>query len=387
MVFFKNVSLLKDGKKLILKDLNLESLKRIMNQNKYNTIILDCETGRFLFYDCINNISNKYDLYDLDTLSKSDETFETLMLLKCDENNIKNKIDVAENYRTNNLLSVSNNKNEQQQNIFIKQQEASDILDYSKPIINPNLSDIDGQQDRKNSQINYDKTIFKLISFTDELEDDINEQETTSNNKNEKDNNQFNINGSIVFINNNITNITTDKGILEKIDTTLFSSSEKYIISAITNLWNQFSCFETRLSIMEKKLNLIYERQSLQSLLTLLDSVYDRLETRTFNANDSYLTLKFFRFVSKQLVKNYTDRWSPYNNSIKKLSLKPECIEINLLGFGILNKCKYKNKNKIYSIQSPTSLYVNSKTNYRPSYISQLAEVPGIARENLILRT
>ncbi|CAF0864670.1 unnamed protein product [Didymodactylos carnosus] len=392
MVFFKNVSLLRDGKKLILKDLNLVSLKRIMNQNKYNTVILDYESGRFLFYDYINNISNKYDLYDLDTLSKSDETFEMIMLLKCDENNIKNKIDLAENYRIKNLLSVLNNENEQQQNIWMKQQEASNIVDYSKATINLNLSDIDEQQKRTNSQINYDKTIFQcddddsnrptfddivklddaVLAFTDELEDDdndddddVNEQGITSNNNNANEKNQFNTNNLTIT---NFANLTINNGASEKIDTTLLSSSENYIMSAITNLSNQFSRFETnvkkRLSIMEKSV----EKR-------LLDSVYlitsDRLETRTFKANDSYLTLKFFRFVSKQLVKNYKDRWSPYNNNIKKLSLKPRCIEINLLGFGILDKCKYKDQNKQYSIESPTSLYVNNKTNYRLSYVSQ----------------
>lgn len=47
-----------------------------------------------------------------------------------------------------------------------------------------------------------------------------------------------------------------------------------------------------RLSNMENNINLIYERQSVQSLLRLLDAVYlitcEHLETRTFASDESH---------------------------------------------------------------------------------------------------
>jgi len=142
------------------------------------------------------------------------------------------------------------------------------------------------------------------------------------------------------------------------------------------NLSNRFTPLETninkRLSNMENNINLIYERQSLQSLLTLLDSVYlitsERLKTRTYYSDESDLTLKFFHFVSKQLIKNYSTRWSLYTNIIKKLSLRPKRIEINLLGFGRLQKNMYTKK--ISLIESPPSLCAANTTNYRSSYVS-----------------
>jgi len=63
-----------------------------------NTIILDCVRSRFLFYDYMTKIPNKYGLYDVDILSKNDETFANVLLFKCDDNDIQTKIDLAENF-------------------------------------------------------------------------------------------------------------------------------------------------------------------------------------------------------------------------------------------------------------------------------------------------
>jgi hypothetical protein len=127
-----------------------------------------------------------------------------------------------------------------------------------------------------------------------------------------------------------------------------------------------------RWSNMENNINLIYERQSSESLLKLLDSVYlitaERLETRTYYSDESDLTLKFFGFVSKQLIKHYSTRWSSYTNVIKRLSLKPKHIEISLLGFGRLQK--NMNKKRISLIESPPSLCADNTTNHRSSYVS-----------------
>lgn len=118
MVLLKNVLLVKNKKQIILKNLNLDTLKRIMSQNEHNTVILDCANGRFLFYDYKTKGSNKYDLYDVDILNKSDEIFEKILLFKCDESDIKNKIYLAENFRRDCALSILKNQNEKQQQLI-----------------------------------------------------------------------------------------------------------------------------------------------------------------------------------------------------------------------------------------------------------------------------
>lgn len=118
MVLLKNVLLVKNKKQIILKNLNLDTLKRIMSQNEHNTVILDCAIGRFLFYDYKTKGSNKYDLYDVDILNKSDEIFEKILLFKCDESDIKNKIYLAENFRRDCALSILKNQNEKQQQLI-----------------------------------------------------------------------------------------------------------------------------------------------------------------------------------------------------------------------------------------------------------------------------
>ncbi|CAF3536509.1 unnamed protein product [Adineta steineri] len=81
-----------------------------------------------------------------------------------------------------------------------------------------------------------------------------------------------------------------------------------------------------------------------QTLLSLLDSISlitsDRLETRTFNADELYVTSEFFNFISKQLIIYYRDRWSTFSKTRK-------------------------------SIQSPTSLFVDNINNCKSSYVSQ----------------
>ncbi|CAF4035904.1 unnamed protein product, partial [Rotaria sp. Silwood1] len=227
-----------------------------------------------------------------------------------------------------------------------------------------------------------DESFFVVGELEDDEIDDNNkhQQEVLFDINDKNENNESN--------NNNKTNISINNNILESNNPCFLSSSEKFIIDRIMDLSNRFSSFEKnvnerldiieknvnrRLSHMENNINLIYERQSLQSLLVLLDSVYlitsDRLETRRFDANESDFTLKFFNFISKQLMIHYTDKWSTYADICKKPSLKPKSIEINLLGFGCMEKATFKKK--LHSIQSPTSLFVHNTNNYRSSYVSQ----------------
>ena len=86
-----------------------------MDQNKLSTVILDCFKNRFLFYDCIDHVADKYELYDINALSNSNELFDMIILLKYDENKIRNKIEYAEKNRTNCSLSILKNVNENEQ--------------------------------------------------------------------------------------------------------------------------------------------------------------------------------------------------------------------------------------------------------------------------------
>ncbi|CAF4513908.1 unnamed protein product, partial [Rotaria socialis] len=114
MVLFKKVVLIKNQNKVVLHDLNLDNVKKIMDQNELNTVLLDRTRGRFLFYDCIEHIANKYELYDINVLSKSSELFDAVLLLKSDENKIKNAVEYAENYRIDCILSIANENKQQE---------------------------------------------------------------------------------------------------------------------------------------------------------------------------------------------------------------------------------------------------------------------------------
>ncbi|CAF3365965.1 unnamed protein product [Rotaria sp. Silwood2] len=392
MVLFKSVLFTKDKKPIILKNLNLDSLKRIMHQNEHNTVILDCANSRFLFYDYKTPGSKKYNLYDVNVLDKSDEIFDKVLLLKYDDNDIQNKIDLAENFRRNCVLSIVKEQNAQQQQSSSIEKDALD--DSNTATINSmDLFIIDEEQPQTH-KINYNKTILEsddndsnrptfddIIKLDDEslfVVDELEDDEINDNNMHQQqilfDINDKNENNEST--NNNKTNISINNNMLESNNSCFLSSSEKFIIDKIMDLSNRFSSFEKnvnrRLSNMENNINLIYERQSLQSLLSLLNSVYlitsDRLETRRFDANESYFMLKFFNFISKQLMIHYTDRWSTYADISKKISLKPKSIEINLLGFGIMDKSPIK---KLRLIQSPASLSVRNTNNCRLSYVSQ----------------
>lgn len=54
----------------------------MMYQNNHNTIILDCANDRFRFYDYKTKGLDKYDLYDVNILNKSDEKFEKVLTFK-----------------------------------------------------------------------------------------------------------------------------------------------------------------------------------------------------------------------------------------------------------------------------------------------------------------
>jgi hypothetical protein len=79
----------------------------------------------------------------------------------------------------------------------------------------------------------------------------------------------------------------------------------------------------------------------------------ERLETRRFYSNESHSTLKFFRFVSKQFIKNYSVQWSLYTDISQRLSLKLKSIEVNLLGFGKLQKKSCEKKNISSLVETP----------------------------------
>ncbi|CAF1432565.1 unnamed protein product [Rotaria sp. Silwood1] len=248
-----------------------------MYQNEHNTVILDAANSRFLFYDNKTQGSNKYDLYDVNILDKSDEIFE------------KQKIS-----EKNSILSLLKEQNEQQQQ---KGSIVKDALDDSNTTIinNMDLFIIDAEQSQTR-KINYNKTI---------LESDDND-----------------------------SNRPTFDDIIKLDDESFFVVGE--------------------LEDDEIDDNNKHQQE-------VLFDINDKNENNESNNNN-----KTNISINNNILEN---KWSTYADICKKPSLKPKSIEINLLGFGCMEKATFKKK--LHSIQSPTSLFVHNTNNYRSSYVSQ----------------
>ncbi len=73
-------------------------------------------------------MKDKYKMYDINILSKSDESFDMVILFKSNEDDIENKIKLAEGYRISCGLSILEDENEQQQH---QQKMSSDFRNTS----------------------------------------------------------------------------------------------------------------------------------------------------------------------------------------------------------------------------------------------------------------
>jgi len=69
---------------------------------------------------------------------------------------------------------------------------------------------------------------------------------------------------------------------------------------------------------------------------------------------------------------------------VKKITLKPKSVEINLLGFCRMEKPSLKKRN-IFSIQSSTSLSVDNRNNCRSSCVSQCRKNCGKPRTHVLV--
>ncbi|CAF1327000.1 unnamed protein product [Rotaria magnacalcarata] len=255
MVLFKTVNFLKDAKTINLHDLNLDNLKRVMDQNQFNTVLVDYINHRFLFYDCIDHVADKYNLYDLNVLSNSKELFDTIVLLKYDENKIKNKSDLFEIKRRDcGLLTLKTN--------------------FCNTIDDINLCDINEDQ-QEEKQINFDKTILQFddnvscrptfnaiiklndvqIAFADDLEDDecdeINSDRQTENDVNKKE--------EIIQYDVNYLSVPIDQDTSETVNVNVFRPYEQDIINSIMNLSKSIksleASFNNRLNNLDEKLS------------------------------------------------------------------------------------------------------------------------------------
>ncbi|CAF2118054.1 unnamed protein product [Rotaria magnacalcarata] len=200
MVLFKTVNFLKDAKTINLHDLNLDNLKRVMDQNQFNTVLVDYINHRFLFYDCIDHVADKYNLYDLNVLS--------------------------------------NNQQEEKQINFDKTILQFDDNVSCRPTFNAIIKLNDVQ-----------------IAFADDLEDDecdeINSDRQTENDVNKKE--------EIIQYDVNYLSVPIDQDTSETVNVNVFRPYEQDIINSIMNLSKSIksleASFNNRLNNLDEKLS------------------------------------------------------------------------------------------------------------------------------------
>ena len=94
---------------------------------------------------------------------------------------------------------------------------------------------------------------------------------------------------------------------------------------------------ETRLTAVEQGLSVLYERQSMGTIIKLLNELYlidiRQLDTRILSSYESEEMHLFFRFVASCIKNDYFHQWDSIKDWLD-ISLRPKSIEYNLLGFG-----------------------------------------------------
>jgi hypothetical protein len=126
-----------------------------------------------------------------------------------------------------------------------------------------------------------------------------------------------------------------------------------------------------RLTVLEQDVSLLYEKQSMTTIIRLLNQLYlidiRHLDTRILSSNESEEMHLFFRYVASFMKKDYSHRWNSINDWLC-ISLKPTSIEYNLLGFGKLKKVNKQNQMKI--IKSPVKFTNPIEYCNRSSYVT-----------------
>jgi len=73
-----------------------------------------------------------------------------------------------------------------------------------------------------------------------------------------------------------------------------------------------------RFTILEQDVSLLYEKQSMTTIIRLLNQLYlidiRHLDTRILSSNESEEMHLFFRYVASFMKKDYSHRWNSIND-------------------------------------------------------------------------
>ncbi|CAF1362981.1 unnamed protein product, partial [Didymodactylos carnosus] len=149
---------------------------------------------------------------------------------------------------------------------------------------------------------------------------------------------------------------------------------ERFVMTSLQNISRTLVEVKTQTLRNQRTLGVLYELAIEPTLLRILQrehllSDIMGLETRFFCASDSKNMEKLFFRFARRMKRDYEYRWLKFKNFIN-LSLKPDKIKVNLMGFGKLENMR------TYVVDSPPSFRVPPVE--RLSYVTH---AKGVARQ------
>ncbi|CAF1500474.1 unnamed protein product [Rotaria magnacalcarata] len=95
---------------------------------------------------------------------------------------------------------------------------------------------------------------------------------------------------------------------------------QKLVLDKLDKMDNRLSSIETALSSVEHGLGFLNERQSIPTIIKLLNEEYlidiQHLDRRILSSDETYNMQLFFRFVSSNMTQDYNNRWNLIRNCI-----------------------------------------------------------------------
>ncbi|CAF1341291.1 unnamed protein product [Didymodactylos carnosus] len=316
-----------------------------MENGDWNVVSLTID--RTLYFDKDN--PGRYGDYDLKVLEEKDEEFGKVILVKWETSKIETSVLRKQHLLQTMFVEPKTSETAQQSSSSLPARGLTELTtdETVLPLSVIQTSSIIDLDDDKNCGISFEN-IMRLSSdhfIQDELEDDDDE-------------------AVLKWI--EPVNVVIDKNEEKKL-----SYYERSMLNYQRLIWDKLENVTTRLSSVDQGLSYLYGRQSMPTIIKLLNDMYlidvRRLDTRILSSFESENMRLFFRFVAFYMENDYSYRW----NSIKEwlsLSLRPSSIEYNLLGFGKLDKMNKQKKMKI--ITSPTKFTTNIQYCNRSSHVT-----------------
>ncbi|CAF2811710.1 unnamed protein product [Rotaria sp. Silwood2] len=325
----------------------LVALRRVMTNSGFNVVILTDD--RTVFFDQDNQ--GRYGHYDLHILENSDETFGRVVLSIYESSKIESSIS-RKAYLLETMFietNTSNRKNQTTSSSSAMDKQPVEPFDQMFTESSTNqINSIVNLNDNQICQISLEnlKSLSPDNFIKDELDDDDEIQQKLNDLK------------------ENFHHVLIDENEEKKL-----SYYERTMLNYQRSILDKLETLNIRLTAVAQSVSLLYERQSMTTLIKLLNESYlidiRQLDTRILSSLESEEMHLFFRYVASFMKNDYSHRW----NSIKDwlyISLRPKSIEYNLLGFGKLEKTNRSKQMKI--IKSPVKLTNLIRYNNRSSY-------------------